>query len=1380
MRRTFIFCFLLISFTIWSQEPNQEFHFFNIKEGIPKVGISNIIQDHYGFIWISTTGTGLYKFDGIDYINYKHKLNDSTSLSSSRIQHSFIDSKNRLWFGTENGLNLYHRDLDQFNRIVLDSTNINNEFILTIEEDETGNILIGTNNLGMFKINTETLKVDKISNSTFSEDGTPLNINSIKHSKQGKTFVGTNLGLKELDLINNKLIHTRLLSNNKNTFNTSIERLFLDSERNLWIGSKTNEGVYKCKLSNDSNNHIIDVTHFNFTSKKIMDFDELADGTIIIGTENDGLFHIQDNGQIIKNYRANKSEENSILHNSIWTLFIDDRDRLWLGYYNSGVAVSDNLYNKFMNIKSLPNNDNSLKIGSVMGMIKENTNKLWVATDGGGIDIYNTKTAKITHINSIDNKIYSGLTSDYIETIFKDSHQNIWAGSWDSGLFFLKKGDKKFKNYSIENTSGALASNTIMSLSEDSNGIIWIGTYFQGLHAFNPKTKAFKQYNTETLARLDITKVLVDSEDYIWIGTPHGLFKVKKQKDESIKVTSFTYEMTKAYNNPSNANYILSIYESTNKDIWIGTRGAGLCRYNKATNTFTWFNKSNGLMEENVASIIEDHSNLWISGNSGLTKFNLETMKFTNYTSNDGLVSNDYNFDSVLKDDDGIIYFGNLKGVDFFNPKHVNTNTNPPSLRLTELKLFNKKVIPGTHNAPLNKVISETDHITLNDNQTVFTIEYTGINYTRPEKNNYAYYLEGYENTWNYVDQQRSATYTNLDHGDYTFKLMASNNDGVWNQKPLELKISILPPWWKTKWALFSYLTLFFVGIYILNRLTLNRIKEKELLRVERLSQNQNDELNQKKIQFFTNISHEFRTPLTLIINPLKDIINDSDLNLPQKIKNKHAIIYKNTDKLYRLINELMDLRKLEVNKMNVRAQKINLIDFTKNIAEYFQEEATRKNIYLSVDADVPDLSVWADAKMLDKILFNLLSNAIKITPEGGTIAIELSATDHLHILPLIDEKTPVEAVEITISDTGPGMERNQVEKIFERFYQIEDQNRSYFGGTGIGLEVVQSFVKLHKGKIEVKSEIGEGTVFKILLPTGHAHYQEDDLITSEESLYINKKDFLTLPNIEVEEHLNETLKIQKKDTILIVEDNVELKDYLKTELSEQYKILLASNGTEGVKIAQESFPDLIITDVIMPEMNGFEFCKIIKSNASTSHIPLLMLTAKASIENRIEGIETGADAYMVKPFDLKLLKIRLSQLIKSRQLIFDKYFRAISGAEENQNASSIDKEFIQKLLGYINNNISDTNLSVEVLADQLNLSRSQLYRKIKALTGQTVNEFIRKIRLERAKQILENGSTTVSEACYKVGFASPSYFAKCFKAHFGLLPTEIETKKDF
>lgn len=1367
----------------WAQDVLTDYKFVSIKEGISKVGVFSIVQDDSGFIWLGTNGSGLYRYNGIDYDSYKHILNDTTSISSSLVYCSFLDSKKRLWFGTEEGLNLYDKEHDVFKRISILGVENKHSTIRSLAEDHDGNLYIGTQDLGLYKLNIQSLSVEKIAVIGFSETST-ITVHTLAIDNHGKLLVGTNLGLGELD--QNTLVPSKFSSNNDDdSLKNSIKSILFDAENNVWIGTES-EGLIFIKNQKDNTINNTKISHIDISDNIIFSIISLPDNTIMCGTENDGLFHLDASGNILRNYKTSKSDNESLSSNSIWSLFLDRNKRIWMGYYNTGVSVYDKLYDKFQHIESIKNTPNSLQIPSVTAITEDNTGNLWLCMDGGGIDILNTDTNIFTHISQQNNTTYKGLASDYIETIFVDNQENIWAGSWDKGLFFLKKGSKTFINYNVENSKGALRSNTVMSISEDSKGIIWIGTYYNGLHSFNPKTKTFIHYNSEAfrnnnLPTLNILKVLVDADDNLWLGTVKGLFKVIRSNNENnIQVISYTDKMSLEHNTHSSANHILSLKKDENQMLWIGTRGAGLCKYDIKADTFTWFNYTKGLKEDNICSIVESlDGNLWLAGNSGITKFDKKTNNFTNYTNHDGLLSNDYNINSAFRDREGVLYFGNFKGVDYFNPDKIEVNKNLSSLYLSGLKIANKNVIPGTANSPLLKVISETDSISLNSNQSVFTIEYSGINYTRPEENEYAYYLEGYETDWNYVGKNRSATYTNLDPGNYTFKLKASNNDGIWNETPLSLSIIVLPPWWKTTLAVYSYIILFLLGLFILNKMTQSRLKEKQTINNERIIRLQEKELDEKKFQFFTNISHEFRTPLTLILSPLKDIINDDSFKLPERISEKHKVIYKNTDRLYRLINELLDFRKLELNKVNIRAKELNLVNFSSQILSHFKEEALNRNIQLSLDADIADLSVWADESMLEKIIFNLLSNAFKITPESGIINVSIHYNDTPILLPLVNPTTPVKSIEIDISDTGPGLDKHQLTKIFERFYQVEQMNKTYYGSTGIGLEVVQNFVQLHKGKIIVDSIKGEGTTFRIILPSGNSHFEEAEL-SSEKAELLSKKEQFEMTNLVNNTNVDEINKEETlgNQTLLIVEDNTELRNYLKSELKQVYRVIVAINGKEGLFLAQENLPDIILTDVIMPEMNGLDFCQNIKKDIRTSHIPLLMLTAKARIDDRIESVKFGADAYMVKPFDMRLLKVRLAQLITSRQLIFNKYFSVISDTPTNGNTTSLDKAFIDKVLNFINKNIGNPDLSVELLASELNLSRSQFYRKVKALTNQTASEFLRNIRLQKAKQLIELGNTNIGEVCFIVGFSSASYFTKCFKSSFGILPTEVETKQ--
>lgn len=874
----------------------------------------------------------------------------------------------------------------------------------------------------------------------------------------------------------------------------------------------------------------------------------------------------------------------------------------------------------------------------------------------------------------------------------------------------------------------------------------------------------------------DIRKVIVDSDQLLWVGTINGLFKIDLKDSKMNIVRDYSEVMSLEQNHHTSSNHILTLLEAKDKSIWIGTRGAGLCKYDKETNTFSWFNNKVGQPLNTINSIVEsDFGNLWLSGNSGLCKMDVTNTVFTQYTCNDGLLSNDFNINAGYTSSDGTLYFGNYLGVDYFKPDEILINTNLPFTYFKGFKLFNKEVKPNQENSPISQVISQTDTLVLNHEQSVFTIDYAAINYTRPEKNQYAYYLEGLETSWNYVGGVRSATYTNLDYGTYTFNLKSANNDGIWNETPLKLSIKILPPWWKSRFAIGMYFLLFLFGLFLLNVLTNNRLKAKQLLQGEKEARLQKEMLNEQKLQFFTNISHEFRTPLTLIKNPLESIISDTTQNFSSDIKEKHRIIYKNTNRLNRLINELMDYRKLEFNKVKLKVEKIELVAFLNDLCEYFSEESKGENIELVFNCSVQEFYVWMDLGMLDKIMFNLLSNAFKVSNEGGVIILDLNARSS-KIFPMLGAQLQ-ESFEICISDTGPGLRQEQLEKIFERFYQVDNLNKSYYNGIGIGLELVKSFVELHKGIIKVESELGKGSSFRAIFPSGGKHFLEADMVRPSTSVSERNKEKWISSKTKINEELVEEYSGPITKTLLIVEDNTELRNYLKNELKNNYKIIVASNGKEGLALIQKKQPDIILTDVMMPVINGFEFCKEVKSNIETCHIPILMLTAKTMIEDWVHGNNVGADAYLHKPFDLRVLKSSLAQLLKSRKILFDKYFSALVEEGSNVETTSLDKEFVQKVLAYINANLSDPALSVDLLASQLFLSRSQFYRKIKSLTNSTAVEFIRKIRLERAMQLIEGGNTNINDVCYSVGFSTPSYFSKCFKKQFGILPTQVKKK---
>ncbi|MGE6354940.1 two-component regulator propeller domain-containing protein [Flavobacterium sp. NPDC079362] len=1375
-------CYFVFINCLLSQGKFDNYQFRSIQETTSKRAITSIIQDKNGFIWIGTNGTGLYRYDGVNYFGYEYNKKPG-SLNSNFIYATFLDADNNLWIGTDDGLCLYNRDLDNFTKINIEDV-ITKGYdepitVKTIIQDNNGNLILGTYGFGLFRLNIKTLQASLVQSKVLKKFD--LLIKSSVKNKQGIVYLGTNYGLLELDL-NGKVKQVYKDKFKREPLLDDIENLVIDKYGYIWLGT-TENGLIKIKPETDN----YQFENYAITKNKILSIIESSQDYIICGTENDGLLVVNYKGQVLQKYLHSKYNDFSLKSNSVWSLYEDKEKRLWLGYFNKGLGVFDKPNNKFNSLESLVNNDNSLQTSYVTSVIKDKKGNLLISNEGGGLDIYNLSNKSYIHVNKNNQNYYSGLDAVDIQTIFIDSKQNIWIGSWDRGIYFLKNGTTRFVNYNTVNTTG-LKSNRIFSFSEDSKGRIWIGTFIKGLHYFDNKSNTFvhcdsKDFTDNSIDKAFIRKVFVDSDDILWVGTILGLYQVSLKEESGFKVTKMRDAMFKDKTKYNSIQTILSIYESNDKTIWIGTDGEGLFNYNKKTKKFSNYNDFPGFKEKSVRAIIADNNgSLWISGGSGLTKLDFKNKKSTNFNKDDGLVDNDFNNNAVFKDGNGELYFGSYEGVNYFNPNEIKKAEKAPRLYFSDFKLFNRSVKPNEDASPLIKVIAQTKEITLDHTQSVFTIEYVGINYNYSKKNQYAYYLEGFEKDWNYVGNNRTATYTNLAPGNYVFKAKSANADGSWSNDQLELKIKILPPWWKTIWAYLLYTSILVFLIIYFNKIYQNRFKAGQAIILEKEKSIQSEKLNNKKLQFFTNISHEFRTPLTLIINPLEDILRSK--NLSPEIHNKLKIVHKSSDRLSRLINELMDFNKLEFNKISLQARKIEVVAFTQGIIGYFDEEAAARNITINFESKFDELEDWLDPKMLEKILFNIISNAFKFTPDNGSITIAIDKSDPDNSLLINGNKVP--SFSITITDTGSGIHKKDLKRIFDRFYQVNNVNKDYYGSTGIGLEVVKEFIELHKGKINVESKIEEGTKFTVTFPLGKSFYKKSEIVDAVFKVEKSKNKFLSESfNNESDDNEstnqiaeNDVVETTKPYTILIVEDNPELRNYLKHELSKLYKVIVAENGQKGYELAVQKLPDLIITDVIMPVMDGLQLCKNIKGDLKTSHIPLLMLSAKAMVKDRLEGIDSGADMYLSKPFELDILKSSLAQLITSRQIMFKKFYSGIT-KDGKEKTTSLDNDFIQKILAFINENISEPELSVELLSSKIFLSRSQLYRKIKTLTGVSVNEFIRNVRLEKAKQLIEKGNNNINEISYKVGFTSPSYFTKCYKIKYGYLPTHEKRIKE-
>lgn len=886
-------------------------------------------------------------------------------------------------------------------------------------------------------------------------------------------------------------------------------------------------------------------------------------------------------------------------------------------------------------------------------------------------------------------------------------------------------GEDKFVHYRHKsNDSTSLDGTLILSLYEDHKGVIWAGTIGGGIYRYNSKTDDF---------------------------------------------TKFSYFPRK-----NSAKIVQVITQDRRGRYWAGTLG-GIVVFEPEKHSFKQFSEKDGLVNNVVNGILEDDSgNLWLSTNKGISRFDPESVTFTNYDAGSGLQGTEFNTWAYFKSTTGKMYFGGTKGLTSFNPVEIEDNAHIPEMVITDFSINHKTVAIGYDNnlgrSLLEKSISETKKIELNFDENIIAFEITALDYKNPRKNKYAYMLEGFDNEWTFKDaSQRYVTYTNLNPGKYNFRLRGSNSDGVWNETGTSLTLIIKHPWWGTWWAYSLYLIIFISGFAGSTRVYLNRKVLTNQLKLEHEHSLKLAEVDNLKSHFFTNVSHEFRTPLTMIIGPSDNIIRNA---AQTEIKNEAETIKRNAGRLLLLINQLLDLSKLDEKKLNLHASEADLIPFVKGIVMSFETFAEKKDINLEIQASKNDIRLYFDKDKMEHIITNLLSNALKFTPKGGSIKITISEKD-------------AEAILIKISDTGIGIPEAEMPKLFDRFYQVDSSQTREYEGSGLGLALTKELIELHHGTISVESKVSNPktgkpgwTELTIVLPKGRCHLTEDELIkTSEivETYDLHAPEEMEIADTVIEQTKGSDNNKDHRTIILIVEDNKDVREYIREILNKDYCVEEAINGEQGVRKAEMIIPDLIISDIMMPRMDGNQLTRIIKNEEITSHIPIILLTAKCEQESRIEGLETGADDYLTKPFDTKELKVRINNLIENRRKLQEKFKHdGLTPSKYIKHFGRLDQNFIDKINKVINQHLSEEEFSIENLGQELNLSRSQVHRKLTALTGKSPSLYMRSLRLAKARELILDQKGNISEIAYSVGFASPAYFTRCFKEEFGMPPSEL------
>jgi signal transduction histidine kinase/ligand-binding sensor domain-containing protein/DNA-binding response OmpR family regulator len=1383
----FFLIFSLFIVEVISAGESEGFSFtrIDINQGLSHNLVQCIFKDSRGFIWFGTN-SGLNRYDGYSFKIFRHIPSDPTSIIDNRIRGIFEDSSGKLWISLVDTFVIFNPENEKFsadNPIFHKNIEVPSARLARILQDEAGNIWFVSRNDGIFLY---VVSGDSIVHLFHNENDTASiqagGISSVAVDRENNFWIAGFYGLLEkIDGKTYEVIYRSDYLKDKVNGQTSLQ-IYPDMDDDLWIYSSSSaDGIYLFEKKSKGYKHFYTgSSQYRINNNIVNDIMQDDKGILWIGTDHGGIDLIDKKDNSLHIIQNNPDDSRSLSQNSIISLYKDDEGIIWVGTFKKGVCYyHDNLY-KFKLYKHQPNNPNSLPFDDVNCFQEDEKGNLWLGTNGEGLcyfDRTNNRFSQFKH----DPKNSGSLSNDVIVSMCYDKQRILWLGTYYGGL---NRYDGKTFQHFRNNPSdpGSIANDRVWEIFEDSEANLWIGTLGSGLDLYDRNTKIFRHYQAGEANSVNsgfILHITEDTEKNLWIGTANGVDKY------NLKKKLFKHYVHDPADSTSLSNdVVFSIAADSRGLIWVATQ-EGLNIFNKRTGHFKRLYDVDGLPGNTILSVIEDRmGNIWISTTNGISNIKVTRnrtsgeydLDYINYSEADGLQGKEFNEGTSFRTSRGELIFGGPDGFNLINPEQIVFNNKPPVIVFTGFQIFNRNIeinqkINGR--VILQKAINKVQEVRLKHFEDVISIEFAALNYIHPEKNKYEYILEGFNKEWMRVSgQERKATYTNLDPGEYTFRVRASNNDGVWNKKGISLKIVVRPPIWKTKGALFLYIVLLVTALVVLRRIILLNERIKFRNEQEKQEARRRHELDLLKIRFFTNVSHEFRTPLSLIITPLEKMLKKTN---DDHQRSQLKLIYRNSKRLLNLVNQLLDFRRMEVQKISLKPSYGDVVRFVEEIYQTFTDLAEKKSIRFEYNASEKEFYTFFDHDKLEKIIFNLVSNAFKFTPEGMSVSINLSIESADPVKNDTDQTKKIYQRQIIISvkDTGIGIAADKLDKIFDRFFQDDLPGSFVNQGSGIGLALTKEFIRLYDGTIDVESEPGKGSTFVVKLPV-----YTDPIGAETMSFDLSDK----LEGIPEEiEHLHANIHSdQKNSLILLVEDNDDFRFYLKDNLKSKYSIIEAADGKEGIAKAIASLPDLIVSDVMMPEIDGFELCRQLKSNISTSHIPIILLTARMADNKRIEGYETGADDYITKPFNFEILESRMYNLISQRERIknsFQKHFKIEPG---EIGITSLDEKLINKALKLVEQNISDAEFSVEKLSRELGMSRVHLYKKLTALTGKTPIEFIRIMRLKRAAQFLEKSQLTVAEIAYEVGFNDPRYFSRYFKTEFGVLPSMyVKEKKE-
>lgn len=1356
----------------YGQDVSYQFSQLNIYNGLPNNAVRAILKDKKGFLWFGTSA-GLCRFDGVKYKLFKHDEQDSTSLHDDQVLRIFEGPDSKLWIKTKFGLNLYNIETETISRdleTVVRNLHLPDLSFSDVKKDSYGNFWFVYPGKGLYCYNVSTKTTRHIFNSAKSRVLYSNFVSSVHSDSKGFLWIIYQDGfIEKVAGSTNKVVYRadKIKTRYKgiNDFVVTV-----DNDDDPWF--YCNEGLnYVGAFFIDSKtltiNHLSEKNdRGKLSSDNVRGVVQDKNGLVWIATDHGGVNLFSKKNLSVKYITNQEGDEKSLAQNSIIGIYIDEDGVIWLGTHKKGISYYHPNINRFPLFKRILSKANALPYNDINKFAEDDKGNIWIGTNGGGLLYLNRKTGKYTQYLHDKNEPNS-LSSNVVVSLLLSHDKKLYIGTYLGGMDCFD--GNKFIHFNTS-TAPIIGDDSIWELIEDSRKRIWIGTIRRGVTIYDPQTKTFKKFKNEegSIRSQYVPAMFQDRDSNIWFG---GYAALDMLNYKTGKFEYFDHDK----NDPHSLihNNVTSIMQDSRGWMWIGTMG-GISVLTNKSRKFINIRRNTGLPGEAALDIIEDNDkNMWVTGVNGICMIKVVktgskySIKLNNFDEKDGLQGRVFNENAALKLKSGELIFGGVNGFNLFMPSKLHDYKEKPNLVLTGLQLFNQPV--GVNQEVnggiiLKKSISELKEIELNHNQNFFTIEFAALNYFHPEKIKYQYMMKGLDNRWIDVSESHQATYMHLKPGRYTFTVRALNGS-ISTSKSLH--IEILPPFYQTTFAYFLYLGSILAMLFLIRRNGIQKIRTKFALEQERKEAEvqlenlrkearQTNELYLLKIKFFTNVSHEFRTPLSLILAPIDRLLQT--VNSPAD-KSQISLLKKNADRLLNLVNQLLDFRKMEANEVELNVKRDDIILFIKDVCDSFTDIADAKRIRFVFNSEISSFDTLFDHDKIERIILNLLSNAFKFTHPNGKICVFLDEVK-------TRSQTKEKVLQIKVIDSGIGIPADKIAAVFDNFFQTKTPESILNQGSGIGLSIVKEFVEMHKGIINVDSKPKEGTCFTLEIPFP--------------VLKVKKEEFLpaTVESVITEEHVAAPVEnLKAKPTILLVEDNDDFREYLRESLSSYYSIIEAANGKEGWQKALSLHPDLVVSDISMPGMDGIELLKKIKADKRTYHIPFILLTALTGDQELLKGLQTGANEYITKPFSFEVLMSKIKNLLMLQQS-----FKKVYSKQVNMNLADIpveseNEKFMATMIAYIEKNLHNQQLSVEDLSKHMAMSRVSLYKRVLAISGKTPVDFIRSYRLKKSIQLFEKSQRTIAEIAYEVGFNTPNYFAKAFKNEFGMLPSEYISK---